>query len=103
MSAIEGKADIGKASAHQQLNRLLSRLGSLEAAIGGVQATTLQGLQVKARVACWARFGDLDPIGQQNIDSRMALSIVRDLIRLYDPALEIPGALAKLLEDAIYK
>jgi hypothetical protein len=29
----------------------------------------------------------------------MALSIVRDLIRLYDPGLERPGALKRLVQD----
>ena len=92
-----------QASLHQQIDNLLNRLGTVEAAIGGIQATTLAGLQVKARVACWVRFGDLDPIGQPNLDSKMALSIVRDLIRLCDPTLERPGALARLLEEAICK
>jgi hypothetical protein len=54
---------------------------------------------VKARAACWALLGDLDPAGQSTTDKRMALSLVRDLIRLYDPGLERPGALEKLVSD----
>jgi hypothetical protein len=42
-----------------------------------------------------ARLGDLDPTGETT-DERMALSIVRDLIRLFAPELERPGALTEL-------
>ena len=62
-------------------------------------ATTMDGLCVKARVTCWARLGDLDGDEQSTTDDRIALSIIRDLIRLYHPHLERPGALRKLVED----
>jgi hypothetical protein len=78
---------------------LLDRLGHLEMAIVDMPATTMQGLRVKARAACWALLGDLDPTGEPTTDKRMALSIVRDLIRLYDPKLEQPGALKKLVTN----
>jgi hypothetical protein len=74
-------------------------LDRIEAQIVATQATTIKGLRVKAQAACWALLGDLDPAGQPTTDKRMALSIVRDLIRLYDSGLEQPGALKKLLED----
>ena len=62
-------------------------------------ATTMEGLCVKARVACWARLGDLDAGEQCTAEDRVALSMIRDLIRLYHPHLERPGALRKLVED----
>ena len=78
---------------------LLEQLSKLDAEIATTQASTMEGLFVKARAACWARLGDLDDFGEMTTDQRMALSMVRDLIRLFDPALERPGALAKLVED----
>lgn len=80
-------------------DRVLEELAQLDADIIATQAVTMEGLGVKARAACWALLGDLDPAGQSTTDKRMALSIVRDLIRLYDPSLERPGALRKLVED----
>lgn len=65
-----------------------------------IQAKTIDGLGVKARAACWALLGDLDPADDLTLDKSMALSIVRDLIRLQNPHLEHPGALRKLVEDA---
>ena len=62
-------------------------------------ATTMEGLCVKARVACWARLGDLDAGEQCTAEDRVVLSMIRDLIRLYYPHLERPGALRKLVED----
>ena len=77
----------------------LNRLGRLETEIISVQAKTVEGLRVKARAACWALLGDIDAASQPSTDKRMALSIVRDLIRLYDPQLEHPGALKQLVAD----
>jgi hypothetical protein len=59
-------------------------------------ATTMEGLFIKARVECWGLLGDLDA-GQPN--SNMALSIIRDLIRLHEPSLEQPGAVQRLVEE----
>ena len=81
------------------LTELQLRLRSLETAILGQDAKTIDGLRVKARAASWARLGDLDPTGETTMDQRMALSIVRDLIRLHEPALERPGALKKLVAE----
>jgi hypothetical protein len=69
---------------------LWDRLGPLETAIVAAPAHTIEGFCVKARAACWARLGDLDPTAEATADQRMALSIVRDLIRLYDPRREVP-------------
>ena len=55
---------------------------------------------MKARASCWALLGDLDPVNGSSLDKGMALSIVRDLIRLQYPHLEKPGALTRLVEDA---
>jgi hypothetical protein len=35
--------------------------------------------------SCRTLLGDLNPAGQSTTGKRMALSIMRDLIRLYDP------------------
>jgi hypothetical protein len=59
----------------------------------------MEGLCVKARAACWALLGDLNDPAGATTDERMALSIVRDLIRLYHPALEQPGASQQLVKD----
>jgi hypothetical protein len=45
-------------------------------------AQTIDGLRVKARAACWALLGDLDDGDPSTMDKRIALSIVRDLIRV---------------------
>jgi hypothetical protein len=76
-----------------------ARLAEIEVAILNTQAKTVEGLCVKARAACWALLGDLDPTDGATTDRRMALSIVRDLIRLHDPGFERPGALKELVED----
>ena len=79
---------------------LLDRLNSVESEILTTSATTINGLRVKARAACWALLGDIVPSRGATTDQRMALSMIRDLIHLYDPEREQPGALAKLLESA---
>jgi len=78
----------------------LKEFGGIVDEIVVTPATTIEGLCVKARVRCWARLGDLDDHGEQSTDEdRMALSIVRDLIRLRHPDLERPGALAQLVRE----
>jgi hypothetical protein len=59
----------------------------------------MEGLFVKARAACWALLGDLDCPAKSTTNARMSLSIIRDLVRLFDPTLEKPGALRKLLDE----
>jgi hypothetical protein len=78
---------------------VLEKLGCVRAEILTIQAKTIDGMRVKARAACWALLGDLDSANDTTLDNSMALSIVRDLIRLYDPGLERPGALRKLVEE----
>lgn len=78
---------------------LLDRLNLLDSEIARTQATTMEGLSVKARAACWARLGDLDEPDDATTELRMALSIMRDLIRLYDPALEKLGAITRLIQS----
>ena len=77
----------------------LYEFGRVHDEIVAARATTMEGLCVKARVACWARLGDLDAGEQCTAEDRVALSMIRDLIRLYHPHLERPGALRKLVED----
>ena len=89
--AIVRRTDVGQ--------EILDRFDCVELEILMTEARTIDGLRVKARAACWALLGDLDPASESTTDKRMALSIVRDLIRLYDPGLEQPNALKKLLSE----
>jgi hypothetical protein len=66
-------------------------------------ADSLDGIRAKARVACSNRLGDLDevvvdPTAPHN-DKTLENSILRDLIRLYDPRLERKGAVQALLVE----
>jgi hypothetical protein len=74
----------------------LEGFGRIYDEIVATPARTIEGLFVKARVECWGLLGDLDA-GQSN--GNMALSIIRDLIRLHDPRLERPGAIKRLVEE----
>jgi hypothetical protein len=78
-------------------DEFFTRLNRVEAEILSTPARSIEGYRVKARAACWALLGDIDPHSGTTTDRRMALSIVRDLIQQYDPELEQPGALAKLV------
>jgi hypothetical protein len=97
--AAAGKLDHAITTGIDFDNGLLEQLDRLDSEIVTTQASTMQGLSVKARAACWALLGDLDDPGDTTTDRRMSLSIVRDLIRLCDPGLERPGALKQLLQD----
>jgi hypothetical protein len=77
----------------------LAKLAEVEGRILNTQAVTMEGLYVKAQAACWALLGDLDPMNESTTDRRMAVSIIRDLVRLHEPGLEQPGALKKLVAD----
>jgi hypothetical protein len=90
-NAIDEKLDIA--------DDVLDQLGRIEAKITATPALTIDGLRVKARAACWALLGDLDDGDPSTMDKRIALSIVRDLIRVYDPSLERSGALKNLVAD----
>ena len=76
----------------------IAEFDRIESEIIASHATTIEGLRVKARAACWALLGDIDPVGEPTTNRRMALSIVRDLIRLGDPSLEQPRAMKKLVQ-----
>ena len=61
-----------------------------------IAAESLDGIRAKARVACSLRLGDLeeaviDQLSARN-DRTLEKSILRDLIRLFDPHLEHKGA-----------
>ena len=79
-------------------DEFFSKLVAIENEIIETQARSIDGYRVKARAACWALLGDLYVKNEPTTDRRMALSIVRDLIREFDPQLEQPGALARLIE-----
>ena len=75
---------------------ILERLDAIETKILMKNATSIDGLRVKARIACWALLGDLELPEGRTTGERMVMSVVRDLIRAFDPELEQPGALRKL-------
>jgi hypothetical protein len=77
---------------------LLTQLGDTQDQILRHEARTTAGLFAKAQTVCWGRLGDLDPLNDMNGSDKMMLSIIRDLVRLHNPNLEHPGALAKLIE-----
>jgi hypothetical protein len=81
----------------QQIDECLAKFHQIEAEILSTPAKTIEGYRVKARAACWALLGDIDPNTGSTTDERMALSIVRYLIQQYDPELEKPGALQELV------
>lgn len=83
-------------------DEVLNELGRVEEGIETEPARSIDGLRVKARAACWALLGDFSAADRSTTDKRMAFSIVRDLIRLYDPGLEQPDAIKKLVEDIEY-
>jgi hypothetical protein len=63
-------------------------------------AESLDGIRAKARVACSNRLGDLEEAvvysAAPHNDQTLENSILRDLIRLYDPHLEHKGAVQAL-------
>jgi hypothetical protein len=76
---------------------VLDRFANIVEEIANAQATTIEGLFVKARTACWALLGDLTYDDQATAAQMMALSIIRDLIRIHDPSLERPNAWKELV------
>ena len=61
---------------------VLQRFDRIELEIAATPAETIDGLRVKARVACWALLDDLDLADRSTTDKRMMASIVRDLMGL---------------------
>jgi hypothetical protein len=90
--AIDGRQELSQ--------HLLQRMEELVTAIDCQSATTLDGLRVKARVATWALLGDLDVCQNCHLAEDMGKSIIRDLIRNFDPYCEKPGAIARLIDSA---
>jgi hypothetical protein len=78
---------------------LAKEFDRLEREILARSATTLEGLFVKAKIGCWALLGDFEPKLQSSTLDQVALSIMRDLIRLHCPDLERPGALKRLVAE----
>jgi hypothetical protein len=68
-------------------------------AIIPVPAKTIDGVRVKARVVCDGLLGDLDEKTWPKGQNPLPLSIVRDLIRLYDADRERPNAVRDLLAE----
>ncbi len=100
--AISAKLDRAIEQAHHIDWSDLEEFGRIVDKIVATPATTIDGLCVKARVGCWALLGDLDdPDEETTAVEKMAVSIMRDLIRLRHPKLERPGALKKLVQDRL--
>ena len=93
--AIEGRQELSQP--------MLQRMEELAKAIGSQSATSLNGLRVKARVATWALLGDLDVRQDSPLARDMSMSIIRDLIRGFDPNCERPGATARLIDSTCAK
>jgi hypothetical protein len=62
---------------------LIERLGPLLAGLEQIQATTMDGLFVKARAACWDLHGDFTVSDNSSFSERVSLAIIRDLVRAY--------------------
>jgi hypothetical protein len=60
-----------------------------------------EGLRVKAHAACWGLLSDIEESEQETLSVQMAVSIVRDLIRAFDPNPEHPSALKKLVGGSL--
>ena len=78
----------------------MQRFDVVEAEILSRDAKTIDGLRVKARAACWALLGDFEDRNQGTLSTRMAMSIIRDLVRSFDPQSERPGAVKNLIGKA---
>jgi hypothetical protein len=76
-----------------------ARQGAIFDAIIGMPAATIEGVRVKARVVCDGLLGDLDENTWPKGQNPLPLSIVRDLIRLYDPDRERPNAWRDLIAE----
>jgi hypothetical protein len=97
LEALAANIDLSIADQSDIGEDVLRQFGHLESKIVATRALTLEGMPVKARAACWALWA-IQPI-EATCDQRMARSIVRYLIRLYDSHLELPGALEKLVAE----
>jgi hypothetical protein len=95
--ALEKYIDDPCGDGSQLTEEFFTKFHQIQADILSTPAKTIDGYRVKARAACWALLGDIDPDTGSSTDQRMALSIVRDLIQQYDPELEKPGALKELV------
>jgi hypothetical protein len=63
-------------------------LEMLEHQIVQMQAKTIEGVVAKALVAAWTRCGYLEPTDESTAEHRLAISILRDIVRLYAPHCE---------------
>ena len=61
---------------------LIGRLGPLLTGLEQIQATTMDGLFVKARAACWDLRGDFTVDDSSSFSERMSLAIIRVLVRV---------------------
>lgn len=67
-----------------------------------IETRSLDGVRAKARVECRLRLGDLDyQVMKESTRQQATLldSVLRDLIRTFDPEVEHPGAVRALLRE----
>jgi hypothetical protein len=88
-----------KLDADESSSGELERFEKLFDEICAAQATTIDGLCIKARVGCWTLMGDFDSASKSMPGARVAFSIMQDLIRTYHPELEKPNAVQRLIEE----
>ena len=78
---------------------LLETMEKLATQIEQTPATDLTGFRVKARIAAWALLGDLEASQDSGLADVMMRSIVRDLIRNFDPDCETQDAVQRLVHS----
>lgn len=66
----------------QALDQLLADMDVIEDAVLQHKATTVAGLDAKARIVHWAKCQDLNPDDLHYLADKMMLSLIRDLIAL---------------------
>jgi hypothetical protein len=75
-------AALDRTGDHDEAMALLDKIDSLSAAVVAKPAKTLEGLCAKARATGWALQDGFDPTKESSITTRVAASIVRDLLEL---------------------
>lgn len=83
-AAVAEEVDLAIAGKRDLAQNLLDDLDYVEREMINTPAMTLAGLRAKARAAQWALLDDVDPNRETSMDRRIALSIVRDLVNLWD-------------------
>lgn len=84
-----------------EFQSLRQQLDQLTNSITEAEAKTIDGLRAKARIVCDEQMGDFSWVNDSRQNHDLMRSIVRDIIRIYDPDLEDRTAFARLMEDFV--